>query len=114
MNAKTLRMAARMTGAALLMATLSLPASAERRGDARMGKALAEAWCSSCHVVSDQPPQPATDAAPPFRSVANNPAKTHEYLRTWLLEPHLPMPNFQLAVPEIEDLIAYVESLRDQ
>jgi mono/diheme cytochrome c family protein len=53
-----------------------------------------------------------SDAAPPFESIANNPLVTEEGLRAWLADPHPPMPKFDLTRTEIDDIIAYIKSLK--
>jgi mono/diheme cytochrome c family protein len=69
------------------------------------GRRLARQWCVECHIV-EPPQESASDAAPPFESIALDPTKTPEGLRTWLADPHPPMPNPQLSRGEIEDILA--------
>jgi len=78
--------------------------------DADAGRRLARQWCVECHVV-EPTQESASDAAPPFESIALDPSKTPEGLRTWLADPHPPMPNLQLSTGEIEDILAYIQSL---
>lgn len=78
--------------------------------DADAGLRLARQWCVECHVV-EPTQESASDAAPPFESIALDPNKTPEGLRTWLADPHPPMPNLQLSTGEIEDILAYIQSL---
>ena len=99
---------ARLT--ALALATFfaaAVPASAQ---DIVRGERLAKAWCASCHQVG--PDQGTSDVAPAFELVANDPDKADSDLRAWLIDPHPPMPDFNLAEDEIEDLIGYIGSLR--
>jgi len=93
--------------AALLISSTALA------GDAETGERLAKQWCSSCHVTNGGPGGSGLDAAPPFRTIANTPGKTAGALRSFLLHPHSPMPDLQLSEPDIDDLIAYFETLRD-
>lgn len=79
-------------------------------GDPARGEALARRWCASCHLVEGQ--GKATDTAPPFYSVAHNPKKGPGYLRTFLSNPHKPMPPLTLSRQEIEDIVAYFDELR--
>lgn len=76
------------------------------------GRALALQWCSSCHVVAKDQPQPATDGVPSFFAIANDPATTEEGLRTFLGTPHASMPNISLSRDEVSSLIAYLMSLK--
>lgn len=93
---------------ALFIVMRATPALSQ--GDAEVGKRTAESWCSSCHLINGH--GTAIDSAPPFRSIANDPAKSSTYLKTWLTDPHYPMPNLELSRRQIDDLIAYIESLR--
>jgi mono/diheme cytochrome c family protein len=97
-----------LQGAVAAMALDAAAAAAE--GDPARGLALARSWCASCHQV--EAGGPATDTAPSFRAVANDPAKTEGGLRAWLADPHSPMPNLNLSRQEIDDIIAYLASLR--
>ena len=92
---------------ALLVLSTAVPAGAF---DVEAGRRMAEVWCSGCHIVDGDG---TSDVAPGFRQIANDPSKTPDRLRTWLANPHPPMPNFNLSRPEIDDIIAYLESLRD-
>ena len=78
--------------------------------DSRAGLDLARQWCASCHLVA--PTARGSDAAPPFETMANDPAYTPARLRSWLMAPHPPMPNFNLTRGEIEDVVEYLESLK--
>ncbi len=78
--------------------------------DAIQGERLARAWCTDCHQVSAG--SAATDAAPPFPALAAKAADDPAALRRWLADPHPPMPNLNLGTREIEDLIAYLRSLK--
>jgi mono/diheme cytochrome c family protein len=76
-------------------------------GDPEQGHALAKTWCSGCHAV--EPGGVQRDApAPPFPSIA---AQHPEQLRAFLTSPHPPMPNFNLSRSQIDDLVAYIQSL---
>jgi mono/diheme cytochrome c family protein len=78
--------------------------------DAPEGLNLARQWCTSCHIV--EPSTGGSDAAPPFESIANNSLVTEEGLHAWLADPHPPMPKFNLTRTEIDDIIAYIKSLK--
>jgi mono/diheme cytochrome c family protein len=94
------------------LAALALQASpAAAAGDAAAGKALAENWCSSCHLVSSEQAA-ATTEAPPFQSIAERAAGEVEALAWFLADPHPPMPHLSLTRQEIRDLLAYISSLK--
>jgi cytochrome c len=85
-------------------------APARAAGDVVAGHTLAQVWCSSCHLV-DQAGQ-GRDTAPPFATIANRSDADRRWLRGWLTEPHPPMPNFNLSRRQIDDIVAYLDSLR--
>ena len=106
-----------LTAAAAVLAALPLlpllaagPSAAPAAGDAQAGRAIAQRWCTSCHAVDDA--KTAADAAPSFPSVAHNPNRSPEWWRTWLADPHPPMPNPSLSRRDIDDVIAYLQSLQ--
>jgi len=79
---------------------------------AARGRQLAVRLCSGCHVVDD-----AGNAAVPagigtFRGIANSPGQSAERISNVLILPHLPMPDNQLTRDEIQDILAYLETLR--
>ncbi len=78
--------------------------------DVDEGERLARQWCSACHLVGDDQPA-AGDAAPPFASIAESAAARPDDLEAWLADPHPPMPNLDLTRTEIDDIVAYIESL---
>ncbi len=97
----------RLVFAALVLHATGAPAIAA--GDADAGHQLARQWCTGCHIVDDSKQGP--DTAPPFPSVARRSAQDHNWVRAWLAAPHPPMPNFNLSRKEIDDIVAYLDSL---
>lgn len=84
---------------------------AQSRPDAASGRAIAERWCSACHlVVPDQ--RTATAGVPPFAEIARRHAGATGMLEGFLADPHPPMPDLSLTRQEIRDLVAYIGSLR--
>ena len=81
-------------------------------GNASMGEDLARSVCVECHAIERG--QRGTDltGAPSFQEVADQPAATALSLRVFLRSPHMTMPNFALSDDQIDDLIAYIHSLR--
>lgn len=78
-------------------------------GESREGERLARQWCTACHLVNGG--IPATDAAPPFATLAADPTRTESYLRAWISQPHPPMPDFSMTRREVDDLLAYIATL---
>lgn len=87
-----------------------IPMHGSAAGNAEGGHVLARVWCSSCHVV-DASSIEGRDTAPSFADIARRRAGDRTWLRAWLIAPHPPMPNFNLSRQEIDNIIAYLESL---
>jgi len=75
------------------------------------GRALAERWCAKCHAIAPgrQGPEP---GIPSFMLMADDPENTREALRQFITLPHFEMPPQILTTAEIDDVIAYILSLR--
>ena len=91
----------------LLLLPLSTPALAQ--GDAQAGHELVRRWCTACHVV--EPDGTGTDAGPALPSLLAGKQRSADEIRGWLADPHPPMPNLALSRREIEDIVAYLQSL---
>ena len=96
--------------AALLLAAAVLPRVGLAAGDPASGLALAQSWCTTCHVVA--PNVAGGDTAPPFTAIAARSNLSPGAMRAWLTEPHPPMPNLNLSNQQIDDITAYLDSLR--
>lgn len=88
---------------------LAIPGASARAGAAE-GARLARQWCVACHLVG--PGRGGVDSAPPFAVMANDPAYTPDRLRRWMTAPHPPMETVQLDRRQIENIQAYIDSLR--
>ncbi len=97
----------RLVVAAILTIALAPPALAQ--GDAESGRRLALSWCTPCHVVDLD--GHGADAGPPLPVLLADGQRTPDEIRGWLADPHPPMPNFDLSRVEIEDIVAYLQSL---
>ncbi len=100
---------AKIAGVALAGA-ICLAAGAAMAGDPMAGADLAKRWCTSCHATGNS--VAARDIGPSFVTIANDPDRTDDRLRAWLVDPHPPMPNPGLTRLEIENVIAYLATLR--
>ena len=76
-------------------------------GDVQAGRAVAEIWCKPCHVSSGTR---GTDVAIPFSEIAAN--RTAQSIGAFLADPHGAMPNIQLSRKQIDDVVAYMETLK--
>jgi mono/diheme cytochrome c family protein len=96
--------------ALLISAAAVLPCAASAAGDVAFGLALAQSWCAACHVVG--PNVAGGDGGPPFAAIAARSNLSPGAMRAWLTEPHPPMPNLNLSNQQIDDITAYLDSLR--
>ncbi len=78
--------------------------------DAANGGAIAKRWCAACHLVSSDQARANTDV-PSFASLAHKKQRP-EKLEAFLSAPHPKMPDMSLSRSEIDDLVAYIGSLR--
>ena len=85
-------------------------ANAQPEPSVENGKKLAAQWCGECHVTGAQ--MSASDIGPTFQTIAAT--RSPGYLRRFLADPHarIDMPPFDLSREDIEDLVAYIESLQ--
>ena len=94
---------------ALILIMAAMP-GANAAGDAARGQALAEQWCTGCHIVSASQKSANADV-PSFFDIAKRADGNLEPLAVFLADPHPPMPNLGLSRNEISDLLAYIGSL---
>jgi cytochrome c len=89
------------------------PASAQMGlADAKRGQELAARLCSGCHIVSPGSAATANPDIPTFAAIAARAGTTPERLAGRIIVPHPPMPNTQLTMAEIRDIIAYIVNLK--
>jgi mono/diheme cytochrome c family protein len=93
----------------LALGLLPLTAAAQ---DLEIGRAMAERWCMSCHVVERTQDVGAANGIPTFSAIAAKPTTTVASLRAVLSQPHGRMPDFSLGRREQDALISYILSLR--
>ena len=79
--------------------------------DVANGERLARQWCVNCHVINRSGPSATLPQGPPSFQVAADHLNPGE-LRAFLTHPHGQMPDLALTRSEIDDLIAYIETLR--
>lgn len=97
---------------ATLVASLPVQARTEVLGDARAGQAYAEKFCSECHAVSPGAGGAQNPEAPSFASVANSEGMSERALGVWFQTSHPTMPNFVIPRKDLDDVIAYIMSLK--
>lgn len=90
----------------------ALSGAAFAKNDPVAGKAMAQKWCSSCHVVDPAQSGTAQSDVPSFQAIANQEGMTAETIASFITSPHPPMPDLNLARDQISDLVAYIQSLK--
>ena len=96
---------------ATLLATLQPLSAQSSRGDAASGRLYAMNWCTECHSI--EPETAGTGRfAPDFTAIARSPSTTGSSLKAFLRSDHIQMPSFGLKRTEVDDLVAYIMSLR--
>ena len=91
-----------------VLAGFAVPAAAAT-GNADAGRQLVLRSCTSCHATSTT--TAASDSAPPLSFVARDNKQRPAWVRGWLMDPHPPMPGIMLSRQQIDDIIAYLNSL---
>jgi mono/diheme cytochrome c family protein len=99
-------------GLLAVLLTSSIPALAAPAGDVAAGRQLVLRSCSSCHDTGTT--ATATDGAPPLSFIAKDNKQRPAWIRGWLMDPHPPMPGIMLSRKQVDDIIAYLNSLPGQ
>ncbi len=97
---------------AISLVTISNTATA---GDANAAKGLVADRCVKCHETPYSKPGERTEAvnAPSFQAMADDPASYSPIkMRASLRQPHFPMQQFTLSKRDIENILAYIDSLK--
>ena len=101
-----------LAGVVLSQNTSPVFAQDALQGDLSKGRAIAAQYCARCHNVTDQGVSP-FQPAPPFRELASRwPLENlEEALAEGISVGHEAMPEFQLNIDEIDDLMSYIRSI---
>src|SRR5262245_50053710 len=102
-----------LLNAALALTCTTSAAAQDKAGLERRGHALLEANCSRCHAIERTGNSPHREA-PPFRNLSRR------YPVDWLQEAlaeglstgHPDMPEFVFEVPEVDAILAYLQSIQ--
>ena len=77
------------------------------------GQELAARLCSNCHLVGTSEQEHANVDIPSFKEIANKEGQTEGSIMASILLPKHPMPTIPLTKSEVDDLAAYIMSLRN-
>jgi cytochrome c len=78
-------------------------------GNPEAGRLLIERSCAGCHGAANS--ATVTDAAPSFSAIALRNRQNRTWVRAWLTGPHPAMPGVDLSRRQIDDIVAYLNSL---
>lgn len=98
--------------AGAIVAGLSVWASAQEPGNARVGRDVAQMRCAECHAVGKGALRSRNGLAPTFESLATRRDVSEMELRALLRNSHREMPTMVLKDNEAADLAAYILTLR--
>jgi cytochrome c2 len=79
-------------------------------GNSAAGRDLVEKSCTTCHASSNAPAT-ATDAAPALSQIARDNQSNKTWIHAWLSNPHKAMTGIMLSRQQIDDVIAYLDTL---
>jgi len=80
--------------------------------DPERGKDLAQRLCSNCHLVSGEQEHAVADV-PSFHEIANMEGQTAGAIMGKIIIPKHPMPVIPITKAELNDLAAYIMSLKN-
>lgn len=81
-------------------------------GNAKAGLEYAKGACAECHEVENVDSFSPNPDAPTFKEVANTPGMTPRALSVWFKTSHPTMPDFIIKPDDLDNIIAYIMSLR--
>lgn len=98
--------------ASVFIIAIHWSAIAKAEGDAQRGAVVADQKCATCHAVALTGESKHVQA-PPFRIVARKyrPDDLAEAFAEGIVVGHKDMPEFQLTIRQIDDLISYFKVL---
>jgi mono/diheme cytochrome c family protein len=96
----------------VIMFATSAMAEAQEPGNVIRGEAYARQRCAECHAIDRQTEYSPVRAAPRFERLANTPGMTGMALTAWLYSSHKTMPNLIVRDENLDDLVAYIRSLK--
>ena len=110
-----MRLSRRLLCVAWSAAALSAlaPASHSQTASIARGQEIAERACAGCHVLTGTPERKVEGIdVPSFASIAARPNQTSQRLQSFIMTPHRPMPGMSLSLAEVNDVVAYLLSLK--
>jgi mono/diheme cytochrome c family protein len=100
--------------AMVVCSALDPAAHGQTRAAVARGQEIAERACAGCHAINggQQGSTIQGTQVPSFTSLASRPYWAAESLQTSIMTPKHPMPAMPLQLADVNDLVAYIRSLR--
>jgi mono/diheme cytochrome c family protein len=89
-------------------------ANAQQIGSVPEGRQLAREVCAECHAIDKAADGSTNPNAPTFKVIANTPGMTSAALTVALQTTHVTMPNFVIKGDALQNIIAYILSLKEK
>lgn len=83
-------------------------------GDMDAGLKYAQLRCAECHDIVSRNPMTTASDAPTFHVIANKPGISRTSLSSWLLSSHPKMPGLMIEPADLDNVIAFILSLKDE
>ncbi|MGF1621572.1 MAG: c-type cytochrome [Rhodomicrobiaceae bacterium] len=101
--------------ALIVAAFLAATAGNAQAADTAQGRDLAQKLCVNCHIIEHGGEQDqVTVGVPTFMAIANEGEQTKSKLRSFMRHPHPPMPSVELSEHQLDNIVAYILSLKDR
>lgn len=101
----------RRLGAWACIFLLATSAAAQELGSTSAGKDYAQRICAACHDIEKGDVALFTDV-PSFQEIADTQGMSPRALRVWLQTSHPKMPDLIIPADDMDNVIAYIMSLR--
>ncbi len=98
---------------AIVLALVSTSAAAQEQGIPEQGRAYADKVCAECHLVTPEVGLSPMPGVKSFKEIANRPGMSAMALGAWMQSEHESMPHIVPAPDELNDVIAYIVSLKE-
>ena len=106
--------AARVILIAAIICVSAGSGNAQQIGSAQEGRRLAREVCAECHAIDDSAGGSTNPNAPNFKVIADTPGMTSAALTVALQTTHMTMPNFVIKGDALQNIIAYILSLKER
>ena len=95
------------------LCVLTTAAHGQTAASIARGQEIAERACGGCHALAGSAARRVEGIdVPSFRSIAAGPNQTPQRLQSFIMTPHRPMPGIPLSLSEVNDVVAFLLSLK--